>query len=166
MSDEFEVVSEEASRRRHDASGAKQKSARKVRSDKGVRRRKDSVVAAPSDGFGSPFSIDVQKGWRAFWVSRGDEARFSWRPWQVGCWGDPRIARYMGAAAGAKGEPISSRGLKLYLMLESDAIALDKADERRKGHEARMAAERQRAEKSEAYGRKGYMRTTVQEITV
>lgn len=131
--------------------------------------RFDSKDVKPLDGFGAPFDVQLTPGWDAFWVSALDMGRFRARPWQVVCWGDPRLVSYLGSAEGKKGEPVTcglGSELTLHVMKTEDAVLMRARDGAKLRHQKIMKSERLAAENSRAGGERGFIRSTERDITI
>lgn len=130
------------------------------------RSRVDIDFSAELDGFGNPFLIALKPGWEAFWVSQADLKRYRRRRWVVGCWGDEQILEYGGDEPGKKGEPIKHGGLTLYLMRKADVALMRAADPFRRIHDQLKQEAIDRAENSEAEGKRGRAKFMTQEVTI
>lgn len=143
--DEVEQELGRAPQRRHDGlrAGAPKKAVE-------PKRRHDSEVETPIDGWGDPFQIECAPGFRAFFVSEFDVVRLWQRPWSMATWGDPRIKSYHGVNAGVDGTPLRFNELTVYVMKNEDWEKVQRRDAKRIRHNQLREVVQRRAEESGA----------------
>jgi len=154
LSAETDEVIEEMSRgkRRHDTALPESKA---EAAPGEPARRHDSVPEdelPPIDGYGEPFHIECNPGYKIAWVSDFDRRRLGWRRWRQALWGDPEIKNYHGADVDQKkGTPIVFGDLTAYVMTEENAAKDAARDPRRRAHNTQRASLFDRARTSGAY---------------
>ena len=147
-----------ASRRDHQPANVAPKG-RKTRVAK-ARHDTPPAAAAPLNGWGDPFGVEVAPGWVPYWPTSRDLARMSFRPWFPVLGGDRRVISYQGGVL-EKDKPIKYREHSLYLMRQEDHDRLVATDPRRVQHGRKKEELYQKAFDSEAGGQRGYVTETV-----
>lgn len=142
--------------KRKDYQGKKR--GRKPKAVEGAVRADSSPVLAPINGFGKPFEIELQPGWKAYWASDRDLESMSYRDgyWHAATWDDPAVISYQGGRRPKSGNgPIKHKELHCYLMRTDVSEQMHANDPQRQVHRDRLNFQLQQARESEAGGRRG-----------